>query len=67
MKSRALGDCCHVVFEVESADFNIVRGLLHAETLAAIKADKSLAEIRAPWKRDIDEYVKRREKYLIYR
>ncbi len=50
-------------FDVEKIDHL----LLDAETLAAIKADKSLTEIRVTWKQDIDEFVKRREKYLIYR
>src|ERR1044071_7773724 len=40
--------------------------LLHAKTLEAIQADKSLTEIKASWKHELDEYVKRREKYLIY-
>ena len=49
-------------FEVEK----IGHLLLHAETLAAIKADKSLKEIHAVWRRDIDEFLSRRAKYLIY-
>ena len=40
--------------------------LLHGETLAAIKAGKSLEEIHAVWRRDIDEFLSRRAKYLIY-
>lgn len=41
--------------------------LLHAPTLAAIKANSPLSEIRASWKADVDEFLKRREKYLIYK
>ena len=41
--------------------------LSHAETLASIKADKSLSEIHALWKTERDEFLKRREKYLIYK
>jgi uncharacterized protein YbbC (DUF1343 family) len=41
--------------------------LLHQRTLDAIKADKSLADIRASWTIDLDEFQKRREKFLIYR
>ncbi|HWI58464.1 MAG TPA: exo-beta-N-acetylmuramidase NamZ domain-containing protein [Bacillota bacterium] len=41
--------------------------LLHAATLEAIKADKSLAEIRASWKGDLEEFQKRRARYVIYR
>ncbi|MCL4789718.1 MAG: DUF1343 domain-containing protein [Verrucomicrobia bacterium] len=41
--------------------------LLHARTLDAVKADRSLAEIRAAWRIDLEEFQKRREKYLLYR
>jgi uncharacterized protein YbbC (DUF1343 family) len=41
--------------------------LLHADTLAAVKENKPLSEIRASWKPDFDEFLKRREKYLIYK
>jgi uncharacterized protein YbbC (DUF1343 family)/CubicO group peptidase (beta-lactamase class C family) len=40
--------------------------LLHQRTLAAIKSDQSLAEIRASWTIDLEEFRKRREQYLIY-
>lgn len=40
--------------------------LLHAPTLAAVKANTPLNEIRASWKADVDDFLKRREKYLIY-
>ncbi len=40
--------------------------LLHPPTLEAIKADKPLKEIRAAWQKDLDEFQKRRAKYLIY-
>ncbi|MDF9834365.1 uncharacterized protein YbbC (DUF1343 family)/CubicO group peptidase (beta-lactamase class C family) [Ereboglobus sp. PH5-5] len=45
----------------------VSRLLLHKPTLEAIKAGKPLAEIRALWKGDRDEFMKRREKFLIYR
>lgn len=41
--------------------------LLHAPTLEAVKANKPLSEIRARWKADLEEFAKRREKYLIYK
>jgi uncharacterized protein YbbC (DUF1343 family) len=40
--------------------------LLHPPTLEAIKADKPLKEIRAMWQKDLDEFMQRRAKYLIY-
>jgi len=40
--------------------------LLHPPTLAAVKADKPLTEIRALWQKDLDEFMQRRAKYLIY-
>ncbi len=40
--------------------------LLHARTLDAVKADRSLADIRAVWRIDLEEFQKRREKYLLY-
>ena len=41
--------------------------LLHAPTLAEIKADKSLDEIRATWRMDRVDFQQRRERYLIYK
>ncbi len=41
--------------------------LLHQPTLDAVKTDKPLGEIRAEWKTELDEFQKRREKFLIYR
>jgi len=40
--------------------------LVHPPTLAAIKAGKPLSEIRALWQKDLDEFMQRRAKYLIY-
>ncbi len=40
--------------------------LLHPPTLEAVKADKPLKEIRASWQKDLDEFMQRRAKYLIY-
>ncbi len=40
--------------------------LLHPPTLEAIKEGKSLKEIREGWQKDLDEFAKRRAKYLIY-
>ncbi|HTL55724.1 MAG TPA: exo-beta-N-acetylmuramidase NamZ domain-containing protein [Candidatus Limnocylindrales bacterium] len=42
------------------------RLLRHPPTLAAIKADKSLEEIRATWKEDVDRFGKCRARYLLY-
>jgi uncharacterized protein YbbC (DUF1343 family) len=41
--------------------------LLHAPTLAAIKVNTPLDEIRAGWKTDVEEFLKRRERFLIYK
>ncbi len=40
--------------------------LMHPPTMEAVKANKSLAEIHALWAKDLGEFQKRREKYLIY-
>jgi uncharacterized protein YbbC (DUF1343 family) len=40
--------------------------LLHAPTLEAIKQGKSLAEIRTTWRTDLDDFQKRRAKFLLY-
>ena len=44
----------------------IQRLLLHKPVLDAIKAGKSLGEIRALWKGGREEFLKRREEFLIY-
>lgn len=41
--------------------------LLHATTLAALKEDKSLEDIRATWRMDLVDFQQRRERYLIYK
>ena len=41
--------------------------LLHASTLAAIKEDKSLEDIRATWRMDLVDFQQRRDRYLIYK
>lgn len=41
--------------------------LLHSATLAAIKADQPLDEIRATWRMDWVDFEQRRERYLIYK
>jgi uncharacterized protein YbbC (DUF1343 family) len=41
--------------------------LLHATTLAAIKEDKPLDDIRATWRMDLVDFQQRRERYLIYK
>jgi hypothetical protein len=40
--------------------------LMHPPTLAAIKAAKPLKEIRAAWQKDLDGFMLRRAKYLMY-
>jgi uncharacterized protein YbbC (DUF1343 family) len=40
--------------------------LLHEPTLEAIKGGKGLQEIRALWQPDLEEFQKRRAKYLLY-
>jgi len=44
--------------------FNRLLG--HSATIEAIKAGKSLREIRAAWQPDLDEFQKRRSKFLMY-
>jgi len=41
--------------------------LLHSATLAAIKEDKSLEDIRATWRMDLVDFQQRRERYLLYK
>jgi len=72
-------DACNVVdvglqiaktlYRLYPADFEpdkMSHLLVHPPTLAALKADRSLAEIRAGWKKDLDEFLKSRAKYLMY-
>jgi uncharacterized protein YbbC (DUF1343 family) len=40
--------------------------LVHEPTLEAIIADKSLEEIHALWKPDVDSFNDRRSKFLLY-
>jgi len=41
--------------------------LRHAPTIDAIRAGKSLAEIKRFWTSDLEDFKKRREKFLIYK
>ena len=41
--------------------------LQHQTAIDAIKAGKSLAEIKQLWLSDLDDFKKRREKFLIYK
>jgi uncharacterized protein YbbC (DUF1343 family) len=49
-------------FEVEK--FNRLLGC--GATLEAVKAQKNLEDIRSAWRKDLDEFVKRRAPYLLY-
>jgi uncharacterized protein YbbC (DUF1343 family)/CubicO group peptidase (beta-lactamase class C family) len=40
--------------------------LLHPPTMEAIKAGKPLSEIQSLWRTDLDEFQKRRARYLLY-
>ena len=58
------------VFRLYPNDFPVDKPknlLLHASTLAAIKADKPLDDIRATWRMDLVDFQQRRERYLIYK
>jgi len=58
------------VYRLYPKDFDrekMDRLLLHQPTLNAIKAGKPLKEIRAAWQPDLDEFQKRRAKYLLYK
>jgi uncharacterized protein YbbC (DUF1343 family) len=39
---------------------------LDAPTLEAVKANQPLKEIRSAWQKNLDEFQKRRAKYLLY-
>lgn len=58
------------VYRMYPKDFPVEKPknlLLHATTLAAIKEDKSLEDIRATWRMDLVDFQQRRERYLIYK
>ena len=58
-----------MVYRLYPKDFNpdkMRHLLLHPPTLEAVKADKPLKEIRALWQKDLDAFMLRRAKYLIY-
>jgi uncharacterized protein YbbC (DUF1343 family)/CubicO group peptidase (beta-lactamase class C family) len=58
------------VYRLYPKDFPVDRPknlLLHAGTLADIKADKPLEDIRATWRMDLIDFQQRRERYLIYK
>lgn len=58
------------VYRLYPKDFPVEKPknlLLHASTLADIKADKSLEDVRATWKMDLVDFQQRRERYLIYK
>jgi len=58
------------VYRLYPKDFPVEKPrnlLLHATTLAALKADKSLEDIRATWRMDLVDFQQRRERYLIYK
>jgi len=40
--------------------------LLDAPTLEAVKANQPLKDIRAGWQKNLDDFQKRRAKYLLY-
>ena len=57
------------VYRLYPKDFNpdkMRHLLLHPPTLEAVKANKPLKEIRALWQKDLDAFMQRRAKYLIY-
>lgn len=58
------------VYRLYPKDFPVEKPknlLLHAATLAAIKEDKPLDDIRATWRMDLVDFQQRRERYLIYK
>jgi uncharacterized protein YbbC (DUF1343 family) len=58
------------VYRLYPKDFPVEKPknlLLHASTLAAIKEDKPLDDIRATWRIDLVDFQQRRERYLIYK
>ena len=40
--------------------------LLHPPPFEAVKADRPLSEIHALWQKELDQFMARRAKYLIY-
>jgi uncharacterized protein YbbC (DUF1343 family) len=58
------------VFRLYPNDFDpekTKRLLLHSRTLDNVKADKPLDEIRASWRIDVEEFLQRRARFLIYK
>ncbi|MBI4624084.1 MAG: DUF1343 domain-containing protein [Verrucomicrobia bacterium] len=59
-----------VLQRLHPQEFNpdqMARLLGHDETLQAIKAGKTLAEIKALWSRDLEQYRARRQPFLLYK
>ena len=57
------------VYRLYPKDFNpdkMRHLLLHPPTLEAVKSDKPLKDIRALWQKELNEFMQRRAKYLIY-
>jgi len=57
------------IYRLYPKDFNpdkMAHLLLDEPTLEAIKADKSLKEIRSAWQKKLQEFQTRRAKYLLY-
>jgi uncharacterized protein YbbC (DUF1343 family) len=57
------------LYRLYPTDFNpgqMSHLLLHPPTLEAIKAEKPLSEIHALWQKDLETFMQRRAKYLIY-
>ena len=62
-------EMARVLYRLYPTNFSIEKIehlLLHSPTLEAIKAGKSLGEIHALWKADLEDFQKRRAKFLIY-
>lgn len=62
-------EIAEVFYRLYPGDFRLdklERLLVHPATLEAIKANKPLLEIRASWKKEIDQFKRTRSKYLMY-
>ncbi|MEM9479665.1 MAG: DUF1343 domain-containing protein [Verrucomicrobiota bacterium] len=63
----ALARTLHRMYAEEWNETNLNKLLVHPNTKSAILAGKTLAEIKAGWKTDLDAFMARRATVLIYR
>jgi uncharacterized protein YbbC (DUF1343 family) len=62
----SIAQTLHRLYPAEFGLDKFDRLLVHRSTIEAIRAGRSLADIRSSWTIDLDEFKKRREAYLVY-